>query len=665
MLKKIDHRADTRQSTESTASDTPARGVSWFEKSDESKPFGKPRDGKMLRYPETPELRKKHFRAVLMSVILPVRSCCPDNEPAQTNAFDTGRYRGIRTVWMPAGSGATLESIPALVAHPDEAKDWLSRRIWKATGSIDRAAKPAGFPDDRPFDPPVNLHRLRASGSGTSSPEVRKWNKSMDNLCYFKRNQKIGELGDGIIYLRAVDVLRFTGTESNFSDDFIVMHLSLENPETASLIDFRQSLRTGSPCNSLKPPGRRDGRGFTPFNIEPNAEHDAGVRTLSVGELLEFHAKAALTDCFEKDETQEETEWHSPLLADADEQRLNMPRTVTSGNTSFTFSVDGGYTDTHDPDAAVVSSASKRDITNPTFDRRRIYTLTAAIPYADTGTPAGPLHHTAKSEFDDDAWTPERQWGHLLSTGATARSPHPCNTADGALTHAFDVATGWSEYATEWGYATIRTATDPSTNPDPFRLVQTRYVDLAVLALRQSYALEYLAEEADELPSSSGGDVAETHERLKEFQLVFLDFRLELWFSHIPRRPEATKILNAMQDRLGVTSQFEELQEDMNLRHDILANAAREQEQRDRDARHDEEVRQSKKVNEQRELLSVTLAVIALLVAVPAFTAVTVGPSIWALLATVLITVAIGIPIAFGIRNGSIERKIVEFLGRH
>ncbi|MBP2331865.1 hypothetical protein [Corynebacterium freneyi] len=552
----------------------------------------------------------------------------------------------------------------------------------------------------------------------------------MDSHCVTFKDYRIAFLPEerdrsdnpvsGFVSLRAVETLRFTGDDRHHSDDFVVMHIAIENPSPTDVIQFAQSLRTGEVMDSLQPSPdivRKSGKinhtkAFTVFDLGEKETHKGNFRKISALQLLEYHAKLAVigenppSQIGKDPETDNEeiannsptvgasaTPANKPWYRALNDGTFEIDETVTSpnGNVKFHFSLDAGYT----------TVAEENRSANDAWDRRRIFTLSCAIPYPDVGLPSCPMSELAGFEYCSEEWTPERQWSYVLASGCRPTSALPPDDADGAKAHAVAAPAGWTDSATEFGFATVRTAGCFSLHPDPFRLCQTRYVELAILAIRQLYALEFLSEEEAQIPGFASaadgthinpyGDswsipasnhslnkteesIAAINHELARVQQEHLDFRRELWFSHIPRRPAATRFLNAVQEQLGVPQQLEELSEGLSLRYEILTSLAREHEERERVARQEqkeedrllEASRESKKreqIAEQRRRreeaeersrrqLDLSLALVSILIAIPSFSAITAGPSLATLSGTVGITLVIAVLIVWASRKG-------------
>lgn len=617
---------------ESPARDHP-KVKKWEAETEVSTPFG----SWLKRYPRTKELRAKRFRIVLLSVVIPVRAPyaegCGD-DPEIGGYFKRGRYRGISSVAFPVldeNGDAHANDRDYLTAPHESPKEWMSHRLWVATGGMNDT--PGIVIGDNEYPDPA----VAFVEHGHSSGETELWNKAMDSHCALFKDNRIAHFPPtedpgfeyssskdsyptGFVSLRAVETLRFTGGHTEHSSDFVIMHLALENPTAEQVVEFTQSLRTGEPMDDLGPDPeiKREGRikktrAFHVFDKGDEAREHGEFRKVSALELLEIHAKLAVLRLKPNEEVGADDDdgeanggtangrpkYRPPQFFRDVDGHLDIDERVRheDNDIEFEFRLDAGYSVTHrkDPDTKAMVE-----------ERRRIFTLSCAIPWPDAGLPESPLSTIAGHEFTAPEWTPARQWGYLLSCGPTSASFFPADNAQGALSGAMEAPAGWVDYATNVGFASIRTSPSFTLHPNPMRLCQTRYVELAILAIRQLSALEHLSEEEGRIANVGADGTSTVHRELADVQQHYLDFRRELWFRQIPRRPAATEFLTSVQDRLGVVAQLEELSDDLSLRFSILTSLAREQEEQERrrqeEARRDQEEarRQQEKAEERR-----------------------------------------------------------------
>lgn len=626
-----------------------------------SAPWGKTLKG----FPASPDDRGERFRTVLASVILPISAVKvdpksgdqwgTDAEPIVGGYFKRGRYRGLSSIDFPMigdnGSGIPGTDRDRFRAPHEPPEQWLSRRLWVATGGMKEAPVPEDFQASRwevDFDPAVARSDSGRIASSQPTEYRARWNHEMDSHCAYFGANKIAYLRDGNICLRAVEILRFTGCDRHHSDDFMVMHLTIENPTADEITNFTRSLRTGEQIEDLRPTPRWYSRANWAFAPEGAEEGFSNWRTLSVPELLEFHAKLAVKGMIrpEEGENKESRPKPAEIFFRVEDGRLTMDRQVKheKGNIEVDFTLDGGYT--------TVRECARTG--NATFDRRRIFTLSCAIPYPDCGLPAAPLSEMADLDYKNEDWTCERQWAHILAAGPSQDSLFPADTSEGAAEGVIPSPAGWLDCVTEFGYATVRTSGSLTLHPDPFRLCQTRYVELALLAIRQLYAVELMSEKEGNLPGTTSENIVRTNEKLAELQQEHLDFRRELWFSHIPRRMAATRLLTGIQQQLGVDKQLGDLADDLNLRFEILTSFARAEEERAREAQRDSERLAETEAAEKRERLEFGLALVSILIAIPSFSAITTGPSWTTLGLTLAATLVFAIILIIASRTGAL-----------
>ncbi len=155
-----------------------------------------------------------------------------------------------------------------------------------------------------------------------------------------------------------------------------------------------------------------------------------------------------------------------------------------------------------------------------------------------------------------DHWQPDQAWGWTMASGANAELYFrlPPNSADAAAS-----GTAWIGHtlavvdADGLSLVATRPGDDPSVeNVDTQLLLHGRFLDLAVLALRQQSFLERHANRLARTASTWGGDDA--HDDLGEViehEERLLRFRNRLWFTSVPNRPEGTTVLQLMQHQYG------------------------------------------------------------------------------------------------------------------
>ncbi|MDO5731792.1 hypothetical protein [Corynebacterium sphenisci] len=637
---------------------------------------------------QDPDQGAHRFRLVLMSVIVPVNLVSAGPEGARlSGCFHPGRYRGIAEVQQIriAEDGAALP-IPGLVAGYRSPQRWFPHRLWRATGSLPDTA-PTVDPGGRVYpDPGVNLRVPEPDPAEAGEDPVAaeasrgRWAQIKDCRCQLRGRNRIADLRHGgRIHLRAVEVLRFTGRHRDDSMDFLVAQLALETPHAADLVDFRRSLRTGEPTDALRQPSEcKHPHSRQLFSIDRD-DPEGPRRRISASALVEFHLKAALLEGTHlgPDKRPDHRGIAELLLDRAEGQDLNLPEylllagTEDAPHTSVTFAIEAGHTQVRD--------AVRED--NDAWDRRRLFTVAAVLPVPGRGLPACPMGEATGATYADPAWTTARQWGLLLATGADRASTLPPDTAAGADAGALDLREGWADYVTGWGAVTLRTEDDPLRDGTPLRLAQTRDVDLAILAMRQLSAVELLAERGDRLASTTEGDIGAAYRDLTELQRTVLDFRKNLWFGHVPRRPTATAMLRTMQDRLGIPAQLAELTEDLTLRQEILAGLAaqrkaeehqeqerrRERERSDREDRRAAEAARDRADRERqdahRNRVQLGLAVLSLLVTVPSFTGALLEPSPANLGAAIAITAVLALLLVTLNRRGKLTCFFNRLLG--
>lgn len=606
-----------------------------------------------------------------MSVVLPVSARCatehlpdPADSPASaaTNRrptvggyFDRGRYRGLSSIDfhkdLPNAGGESDSGPKSLAANHEPPKRWLSRRLWVATGSmIEAPIADQSTNSGAPSDPAVAL--TDSGHTAVTQPDGfnARWNTEMDAHCAYFGENRIAYLKNGFVTLRAVETLRFTGCDRHHSVDFIVLHLTIENPTATEIANFTRSLRTGEPIADLQRTPVHTSRANWAFCPEGAKSKDGPWRTLSVPELLEFHAKLSVLGMSRREGDSNTTPDRGRILepserffrVEGDRLVMNSKVKHRNGDIEFDFTLDGGYTTI--PEDARTG--------NDTFDRRRIFTLSCAIPYPDAGPPPCPFSKMAGHEFTDSAWTTARQWAHLLAAGPSLGSRLPADSAAGASKGAIPSSQGWLDCATEFGFATVRTSPNLSLHPDPYRLCQTRYVELALLAIRQLYAVELMSEKEGNLPGATTENLALANEKLAELQQEHLDFRRELWFSHIPRRAAATQLLTGIQKQLGVDKQLEDLENDLNLRFEILTSFTRAEEDRAREQRRESEHQAESEAAEKRERLEFGLALVSILIAIPSFSAIAMNPSWTSFWWTIVLTLALAVILVVSSRKG-------------
>lgn len=248
---------------------------------------------------------ESRFRCVLMSVILPVTARTVEgcDEPPRVGGFFLpGRFRGLSRIDMNSG-GDSLDA-----AH-EAAEHWLSGRLWVATGGRDSSHRLRPREDIKSGanldDPPIAFPLPPTDSTAPIHDENARWNGEMDSHCAPLPNYRIAyfrnRLGNtGFVELRAVEILRFSGSAAESRNDFIVLHLVLHNPTPQQLQNFTSSLRTGEVNPDLHP---------TPRQSRANWAFSLGerVRSLSVPQLLEFHAKMSILGLARNDKNESQS----------------------------------------------------------------------------------------------------------------------------------------------------------------------------------------------------------------------------------------------------------------------------------------------------------------------------------------------------------------------
>ncbi|MDO5635118.1 MAG: hypothetical protein Q4G34_09660 [Micrococcus sp.] len=250
----------------------------------------------------------------------------------------------------------------------------------------------------------------------------------------------------------------------------------------------------------------------------------------------------------------------------------------------------------------------------------------------------------------DRRWTNEEAWAWSLSSGADQYiETLPRQTDDFARRAECGRYERWAVWAGAFGLAVVRR--DVNLDDDPVRigqttlmqLAQTRYIDIAILTMRQFTVLAQLThdlaliESNGRLDSESIDDAAfeslsKRLTALESIQGSLVRFRESLWVRTIPRHETDSLVLQSLSDLCGVERLHNDLLEDISFRRDVYSTqyTSRQMERDRRRVERDRELEQAQKSerldherdreeqSRHRDQITMILTVIALALTVPA-----------------------------------------------
>ncbi|WP_141756357.1 hypothetical protein [Micrococcus sp. HMSC067E09] len=246
-------------------------------------------------------------------------------------------------------------------------------------------------------------------------------------------------------------------------------------------------------------------------------------------------------------------------------------------------------------------------------------------------------------------WLPAERWAWLLATGADKYiETLPLETEDYAARASCGHFRRWTVWAEAFGLAVVRhdlvldrDLQDADDNrlrigqTTLLQLPQTRYVDIALLTMRQFMILGDLTGDLAAIGSTPPEDGATSADRvdtlyerltqLEEVQRRMVGFRERHWFSNIPQHEIDTLVLLTLRDRSGVQRIYDDFSEELTSRQDVyrtqftaadLERNRRRTRLREAEERAREESAQVQQ--KQNERVTLALAVVALALTVPA-----------------------------------------------
>lgn len=239
-------------------------------------------------------------------------------------------------------------------------------------------------------------------------------------------------------------------------------------------------------------------------------------------------------------------------------------------------------------------------------------------------------------------------WAWVLASGADKYFSGLPHMGDEGLTGLrLGWYQNWSVMSAELGVAAVRLNTHYEDDSKTTMLISTRFVDLALLNLKSLVALRKLNAELEfhEAPRDTE-DLQEAGEKsltqrlthLQSLQMRLVDFRDRHWFQAVPKREMGSRILLGFRRGSGAQQMYEDIVDEIVLRErtyttmfqvenariqeERSVEAAREEcrrnqerEEKEKERERSEEARRA--AEEDRELLNITLAAGALLLALP------------------------------------------------
>lgn len=270
-----------------------------------------------------------------------------------------------------------------------------------------------------------------------------------------------------------------------------------------------------------------------------------------------------------------------------------------------------------------------------------------AVPGSSVNSSPTLLSGTRNDERS--TWLPAERWAWLLATGADKYiETLPLETKEYAARASCGRFRRWTVWAEAFGLAVVRhdlvldrDLQDADDNrlrigqTTLLQLPQTRYVDIALLTMRQFMILGDLTSDLAAIGSTSPEEGATPsdradalYERLTQLERVQRDmvrFRECHWFSNIPQHEIDTHVLLSLRDRCGVQRIYEDFSEELTSRQEVyrtqfsaadLERSQQRSRRREAEERAREEAAQVQQ--KQNERVTLALAVVALALTVPA-----------------------------------------------
>lgn len=270
-----------------------------------------------------------------------------------------------------------------------------------------------------------------------------------------------------------------------------------------------------------------------------------------------------------------------------------------------------------------------------------------ALPGTAVSTDPALLSGTRNDEHS--TWSNAERWAWLLATGADKYiETLPLETKEYADRASCGHFRRWTVWAEAFGLAVVRhdlvldrDLQDADDNrlrigqTTLLQLPQTRYVDIALLTMRQFMILGDLTSDLAAIGSAPPADDATAAARvdalyerltqLEEVQRSMVRFRECLWFSNIPQHEIDTLVLLTLRDRCGVQRIYDDFSEELMSRQEVYRtqfSAADLERSRQRSQRREAEDRAREEAvrvqQKQNERVTLALAVVALALTVPA-----------------------------------------------
>ena len=201
-----------------------------------------------------------------------------------------------------------------------------------------------------------------------------------------------------------------------------------------------------------------------------------------------------------------------------------------------------------------------------------------------------PQTPTKRSSSDSGAWSPNEWWAWQIATGADPYyEGHPEQTHESLDRYKLAGLQNWTFLCMDSGVGITRnqfqTAVDLTERVGDTQYLifgATRYVDLAILTLRNSIVLHQLHNRLTGLEPDLATKLANSDENLNENEELrkqvdalasversFLTFRDKGWFTSVPGRRVDTELLLAIKNVIGVNLVYNDFVDELAFRQQV------------------------------------------------------------------------------------------------
>lgn len=513
------------------------------------------------------------WRAVLFTIVLPLpQECIPNGEgqwnhinldchkdvfrsfnqrqPKAEACWHRGRYKGIEAIAYREGGFEYRDPMYPRI-YPMAPSRYFEKSLTHSLGF-------AKGDEEQDSDSVIaSYHHLQCNELRNKTKCVlgKQESKLVNHL--FEKNILPDDSSDiagyrtGTVFLDAVEFAQFRSPLDEHGDNasFLILHIVAENITDRSLEAFSQHLYRSR--NKL-------------WGLDERAGRDGDV---------DFMRKCvwAAKDALNKG------------LGGREEGGFNfeLRRTSTLGHPSVkgpsTSKLNHGSHESEVERQVVHNSLSLGD---------RAFRLVTALPYPQTAQNASkrPRRHYPRLFDQLDSQTngtinPEtylRLWSWQLSTGFDEYAYEiPDVDANSQAQGGNTELLNWRTSVTPEGAAFIRHPDAvPGIDFTLFRLVSSRFVDLALLNIRADDALLQMRKQLDDASGVSRENriqsLSDKLEKLNEVQTRLANFQKLYWFETVAGRREATHFLNQLQEETGTRQSYNEFRRQLDLQKEIV-----------------------------------------------------------------------------------------------